>query len=91
LHLLDQVITLDRPTFESIIQVALDRTISVCKRVLRDAKLELSDIQNVVFVGGSTRSYAVQKVVAEVFHKSLYVPSTQMKWLQLAQQLLPIN
>ena len=62
-------ITLDRATFESIIQVALDKTISVCKRVLRDAKLELSDIQNVVLVGGSTRSYAVQKAVQNVFNQ----------------------
>ena len=61
LKLLDQVLTLDRPTFEEIIKVALDKTISVCKRVMRDAKLELNDIQNVVLVGGSTRSYAVQK------------------------------
>ena len=34
---------------------------------MRDAKLELNDIQNVVLVGGSTRSYAVQKAVREVF------------------------
>ena len=66
---LDHKITLDRATFESIIQVALDKTISVCKRVLRDAKLELSDIQNVVLVGGSTRSYAVQKAVQNVFNQ----------------------
>ena len=69
LKLLDQHLTLDRVTFESIIQVALDKTISVCKRVLRDAKLGLSDIQNVVLVGGSTRSYAVQKAVREVFNQ----------------------
>ncbi|QIC73351.1 Fe-S protein assembly chaperone HscA [Acinetobacter indicus] len=69
LQLLDQTLTLDRATFESIIQVALDKTISVCKRVLRDAKLELTDIQNVVLVGGSTRSYAVQKAVREVFNQ----------------------
>ena len=69
LKLLDQYLTLDRVTFESIIQVALDKTISVCKRVLRDAKLELTDIQNVVLVGGSTRSYAVQKAVREVFNQ----------------------
>ena len=69
LKLLDQHLTLDRTTFESIIQVALDKTISVCKRVLRDAKLGLSDIQNVVLVGGSTRSYAVQKAVREVFNQ----------------------
>ncbi|WP_372403164.1 Fe-S protein assembly chaperone HscA [Acinetobacter piscicola] len=69
LKLLDQVLTLDRENFEQIIKVALDKTISVCKRVLRDAKLELDDIQNVVLVGGSTRSYAVQKAVAEVFNQ----------------------
>lgn len=69
LKLLDQVLTLDRPTFEEIIKVALDKTISVCKRVMRDAKLELDDIQNVVLVGGSTRSYAVQKAVREVFNQ----------------------
>ncbi|NNP72718.1 Fe-S protein assembly chaperone HscA [Acinetobacter defluvii] len=69
LKLLDQVLTLDRENFEQIIKVALDKTISVCKRVLRDAKLELADIQNVVLVGGSTRSYAVQKAVADVFNQ----------------------
>jgi molecular chaperone HscA len=69
LKLLDQSLKLDRPTFESIIQVALDKTISVCKRVMRDAKLELSNIQNVVLVGGSTRSYAVQKAVRDVFNQ----------------------
>lgn len=67
LRVLEHSLTLDRATFESIIKVALDKTISVCKRVLRDAKLELSDIQNVVLVGGSTRSYAVQNAVRDVF------------------------
>ena len=36
---------------------------------MRDAKLELDDIQNVVLVGGSTRSYAVQKAVRDVFNQ----------------------
>lgn len=65
----DQQIYLDRPTFENIIQIALDRTIQVCKRVLRDAKLSLNDIKNVVLVGGSTRSYVVQQAVANVFEQ----------------------
>ena len=64
---LDHALALDRTTFETIIQIALEKTISVCKRVLRDAKLSLNDIQNVVLVGGSTRSYAVQKAVRDVF------------------------
>ena len=67
LKVLEYTLTLTRTAFEDIIKVALDKTISVCKRVLRDAKLELSDIQSVVLVGGSTRSYAVKNAVAEVF------------------------
>lgn len=66
---LDYALELDRATFETIIQVALDKTISVCKRVLRDAKLELNDIQNVVLVGGSTRSYAVKEAVHKLFNQ----------------------
>ncbi|OTG64037.1 Fe-S protein assembly chaperone HscA [Acinetobacter sp. ANC 3903] len=69
LKVLDQSLTLDRASFEEIIKVALDKTISVCKRVMRDAKLELDDIKNVVLVGGSTRSYAVQKAVRDVFNQ----------------------
>jgi molecular chaperone HscA len=69
LQVAEYQLTLSRPVFEEIIKIALDKTISVCKRVLRDAKLELSDIQNVVLVGGSTRSYAVQNAVREVFQQ----------------------
>ena len=69
LQLLDRTLVLDRANFERIIQVALDKTMSVCKRVLRDAKLELNDIHSVVLVGGSTRSYAVQDAVRNVFQK----------------------
>ena len=69
LQIFNHVLSLDRITFQAIIKVALDKTISVCKRVMRDAKLELSDIQNVVLVGGSTRSYAVQQAVQDVFNQ----------------------
>ncbi|SDB88116.1 Fe-S protein assembly chaperone HscA [Acinetobacter boissieri] len=63
-------VELDRLTFETIIQPALDRTLHVCKRVLRDAKLELSEIKQVVLVGGSTRSYAVQDAVEKLFNQT---------------------
>ncbi|MBF7687185.1 Fe-S protein assembly chaperone HscA [Acinetobacter rathckeae] len=70
INIADQIVTLDRATFETIIQPALDRTLHVCKRVLRDAKLELSDIKHVVLVGGSTRSYAVQDAVEQLFDQT---------------------
>jgi molecular chaperone HscA len=69
LNVLNQSLTLGRETFESVIKVALDKTITVCKRVMRDAKLELSDIAQVILVGGSTRSYAVHKAVQAVFNQ----------------------
>ena len=69
IKVLNHSLALNRSTFDDIIKVALDKTISVCKRVMRDAKLELEDIQNVVLVGGSTRSYAVQNAVKAVFNQ----------------------
>ena len=69
IKVLNHHLKLDRLTFENIIKVALDKTINVCKRVLRDAKLELNDIEHVVLVGGSTRSYAVKKAVQDVFNQ----------------------
>lgn len=66
----DQTVELDRLTFETIIQPALDRTLHVCKRVLRDAKLDLKEIKKVVLVGGSTRSYAVQNAVEQLFNQT---------------------
>lgn len=60
---------LDRQTFEKVIHPAIDKTLSVCKRVLRDAKLSIDDIERVVLVGGSTRSYAVQQAVSELFNQ----------------------
>lgn len=60
---------LNRQTFEQVIQPAIDKTLSVCKRVLRDAKLTIDDIERVVLVGGSTRSYAVQQAVSTLFNQ----------------------
>ncbi|MGP4714497.1 MULTISPECIES: Fe-S protein assembly chaperone HscA [unclassified Psychrobacter] len=43
------------------------RTLSVCEQVLRDAKLTIQDLDEVILVGGSTRMPAVQQVVAKFF------------------------
>lgn len=67
LPILEKNLILNRHTFEQIIKVALDKTLQVSQRVLRDAKLKLDDIQNIVLVGGSTRSFAVQNAVQQFF------------------------
>jgi molecular chaperone HscA len=41
--------------------------LSPCKRALRDADVKISDIEDVVMVGGSTRSPRVRELVGEFF------------------------
>jgi molecular chaperone HscA len=47
----------------------VDKTISCCKRVLRDANLQVEDIANIVMVGGSTRTDLVRQNVAVAFNR----------------------
>lgn len=79
LQILDQTLELDRPTFEEIIKVALDKTMSVCKRVMRDAKLQLDDIQNVVLVGAPPAPMPYKNWLQKYSSKHHCVPSTRMK------------
>ena len=45
------------------------RTILTCRRVLRDCKMEVEEIDNIVMVGGSTRMPVVRTAVADFFGK----------------------
>jgi molecular chaperone DnaK len=47
----------------------IERTIDSCRRVLADASLNTSQVEQVVLVGGMTRMPAVQKAVATFFGK----------------------
>ena len=54
---------LSRPAFEEMCSDLLDRCRIPVSNALRDAKLELSDLDEVILVGGSTRIPAVQNLV----------------------------
>ena len=60
LHLHD---TLTRAEFEKITRDLLERCKQPVTNALRDAKLKLSDLTEVILVGGSTRMPAVQELV----------------------------
>ncbi|MFB2538986.1 MULTISPECIES: Fe-S protein assembly chaperone HscA [unclassified Acinetobacter] len=60
---------LSRAHFATIIQAVTERTLQVSARVLRDAKLSITDIDAVILVGGSTRSPAIQNAVQDYFKK----------------------
>ena len=59
-----------RDQFNAITHDLVSRTVTVLRKVLRDAKTDKSAVQGVVMVGGSTRMPAVQTAVAEFFGKA---------------------
>src|SRR5437879_8020187 len=58
---------LTRAKFEALVEDILNRSIGPCKQALADAGVKLSDIDEVVLVGGSTRIPRVQQIVRELF------------------------
>jgi molecular chaperone DnaK len=59
--------TLSRAKLEQLTADLIERTIEPCRLALKDAKLTVKDIDEVVLVGGMTRMPAVQRAVAEFF------------------------
>jgi len=64
--------TIDRTTFEQLILPKVQQTIDACKSALKDAKLDTTQINEVVMVGGSTRTALVKKMVSEFFGKPVH-------------------
>lgn len=62
-------IKLTRAKLESLVEGLVQRTIGPCKTALKDAGLSLSQINDVILVGGQTRMPLVQKTVQELFGK----------------------
>jgi molecular chaperone DnaK len=59
--------TLSRARFESLVADLIDRTAGPCLDALKAAKLKPSDVDQVIVVGGQTRTPRVQQIVAELF------------------------
>jgi molecular chaperone HscA len=64
--------TIDRTTFEQLILSKVQETIACCQNALKDAKLDISQINEVIMVGGSTRTALVKKMVAEFFGRPVH-------------------
>ena len=62
--------TLTRAKFEQLCDSLIQATIEPCRKALRDAGLQTSDIDEILLVGGSTRIPAVQQIVEKFFGKT---------------------
>jgi molecular chaperone DnaK len=61
--------TLTRAKFEQLADELIKRTIAPCKSALKNAKLKVGDIDEIILVGGTTRIPAIQNAVKEFFGK----------------------
>nr|WP_136250195.1 Fe-S protein assembly chaperone HscA [Ningiella ruwaisensis] len=59
--------SLTKKQFDALIDALVEKTIKTCKRALKDAKLNIDDISEVVMVGGSTRVPLVRQKVGAFF------------------------
>ncbi|MCL2097228.1 MAG: molecular chaperone DnaK [Bacteroidales bacterium] len=62
--------TLSRAKFEQLCDKLIQRCIEPCRKALSDAKMQPSDIDEVLLVGGSTRIPAIQAMVEKIFGKA---------------------
>ncbi|MBS1795243.1 MAG: molecular chaperone DnaK [Acidobacteria bacterium] len=66
---------LSRHKFEELVRDLVESSVEPCQKALWDAKLQPSDIDKVILVGGQTRSPIIGKTVTEVFGKE---PSSEI-------------
>src|SRR6202158_4466932 len=62
-------IKITRAKFESLVEELIEKTIEPCRIAIKDASVKLSDVGDVILVGGMTRMPKVQEKVKEFFGK----------------------
>ena len=62
-------IKLTRAKLESLVEELIDRTVAPCQTAIKDAGVKLSDIDDIILVGGMTRMPKVQDKVKDLFGK----------------------
>ena len=68
LHIQKQI---DRTQFSQLTKSLTEKTLISVKQALRDAEIDVEDIDGIVMVGGSTRMPSVQESVQEFFNQPL--------------------
>tara|TARA_R110000851_G_scaffold311326_1_gene471450 strand:+ start:375 stop:2246 length:1872 start_codon:yes stop_codon:yes gene_type:complete len=61
--------TLSRAKFESMVEDLVKKSLTPCRKAIKDAGIKVTDIDEILLVGGSTRIPAVQSAVEKLFKK----------------------
>jgi molecular chaperone HscA len=64
-------LSITKETFESLVQPIVNKTMDCCVNAMKDAGLQVSDINTVLMVGGSTRVPLVKKTVGAFFNQEV--------------------
>jgi len=64
-------LSLNREQFEILIQPFIQKTIQCCKNAMQDAGLNISEIDELIMVGGSTRVPVVKETVSKFFGRKV--------------------
>jgi len=62
-------VRITRAKLESLVEDLITRTVEPCRTAIKDAGIKVSDIDDVILVGGQTRMPKVQEKVKEIFGK----------------------
>ena len=62
-------VRITRAKLESLVEDLITRTVEPCRTAIKDAGIKVSDIDDVILVGGQTRMPKVQEKVKEIFSK----------------------
>ena len=62
-------VRITRAKLESLVENLIERTVEPCRIAIKDAGIKISDIDDVILVGGQTRMPKVQEKVREIFGK----------------------
>ncbi len=66
------VLQITKQKFEELVEPFIQKTLDCCNNALKDAKLNVNDIETVVMVGGSTRVPAVKNAVSKLFNQPVH-------------------
>ncbi len=76
-NMIDIEVELSRSNFESLIGKEIDRSVEIVKRVLKEAKYEIDQVDNILLVGGSSLMPLVRKKLSDVFPETKIILHTR--------------